>query len=94
MNAIDMGDHALACHCDDCLEWLHSHHEMDGHHADDCPLCEGQPLPHNPPIIDQRPCYTCKPGEGVMRELTGRHRTIMPADPTDSYELSCGHWGI
>lgn len=94
--------HDIHCRCDECWEWLHSHHEPDhdggygGHFDDLCPHCLNEEPPHDPILIQHEPCYECAgfDGIGILRELTGRTKTVNPVDPTSAYEMTCGHWGI
>ena len=95
--------HDIHCRCNECWEWLHSHHEPDhdggygGHFDDLCPLCLGDELPDDPILIQHETCYECSnfDGIGVLRELTGRTKVVnQRQDPTSAYEMTCGHWGI
>lgn len=95
---IDNEFHATNCRCDDCLDWLHSHH-FDQRTGDPdidtrCPLC----LPPDStrvsqtPIIQTMTCYLCD--NQPERRVTGKTTIIDNADPTTAYELECRHYAI
>lgn len=46
------------------------------------------------PIGDMLPCFTCKPVTGELRECVGLGPVVNRADPTQSYNLECGHVAI
>lgn len=39
----------------------------------------------------RRLCFTCKPLEGAERDVIGLFTTGQRFDPTQAYELRCGH---
>ena len=89
--------HELSCRCEDCTEWVHSHHEAGGGQAEvfidwKCAFCipfPGEVFPE--PVIMTETCWTCN----TKQEFTGRERVIEAhRDPTATYELACGHWVI
>lgn len=84
--------HSVVCRCDDCIDFIHSYHEVL---TKDCPICDPTiDAGPRPVIIRESPCYACEPGKRVLRRETGRTKTVDRADPTTAYELECGHWGI
>lgn len=98
-NAIDQEFHATECRCDDCKDWLHSHHYDTATGEPtlvlSCTLCYPPFGMHHPqhPIIRDEVCTACE--GSPRRRLTGKTRTINERqDPTEAYELECGHWVI
>lgn len=83
--------HTHNCQCDECLAFYHGYHDS---REPNCPFCMPLDWPHRqpeqPPILRLFACYTC----GAESPQTGRARVIDNADPTESFELTCGHWAI
>jgi hypothetical protein len=48
----------------------------------------------NWPVGEMIDCYTCKPIVGEPRKCTALGPVVNPADPTQSYQLECGHLAI
>lgn len=92
---LETAPHSIDCRCDECLAEIHSYHDEVTLGCPICyPACRMDP---QPAMIRSTPCYKCPrhEGEAPMRRETGRTRTIEPLrDPTESYELECGHWAI
>jgi hypothetical protein len=90
--------HTLTCRCEDCTEWVHSHHEAAPEYGTEafidwnCRLCIPFPGEADAEVhIDTTECWECH----TRQEFTGREKIIEAhRDPTAAYELACGHWVI